>query len=155
MRKLAIVLIALLAVVLILSAVSSGCSVSGEKKEGEDGEESASAGCCASTAYASTDAPDLNLMRQFRDEYLMTNPVGRGVAFLYYEVFSPPVARFINDYPAVRPVARAALLPVVAISTFAVDTTLAEKLAILGALALASAAVVVWAKKRRGKGLQN
>jgi len=151
MRKLAIVLSALLAVVLILGVIGYGYT-----QEATPAEEGGLTDCCAcATVYASTDDPDLNLIRQFRDEYLMTNPVGRGVAFLYYEVFSPPVAHFINDHPAVRPLARAVLMPVIALSDVAVNTTLAEKLAMLGSLALASVVVVVWAKKRRSKGSQN
>ena len=159
MRRLIIALTALLAVALILGVIGYGYAQDDEEEEEEVDE--VAAGCCAcAAAYASTDdasADDarLNVIRQFRDEYLITNPVGRGVAFLYYEVFSPPVARFINDNPSVRPVARAALTPVVALSDVAVDTTLAEKLAILGSLALAPVAVVVWVKKRRGKGSQN
>ena len=152
MRRLMIALAALLAVALILSVIGYGYTQDDE----EEPEGDAAAGCCVcASAYASTDDEDLNVIRSFRDDYLMTNPVGRGVAALYYEVFSPPVARFINDNPSLKPVARAALMPVVALSDVAVDTTLAEKLAILGALALASVAVVVWVKKRRGKGLQN
>ncbi len=154
MRKLAIALTALLAVVLILGVIGYGYAQAPTPTP--EGKVEGAAGCCAcAAAYASTDDEHLNVVRQFRDEYLMTNPVGRGVAALYYEGFSPPVARFINDHPSVRPVARVALSPVVAISIVAIDTTLAEKLAILGMLALTSVAVVVWAKKRRGKGLQN
>lgn len=152
MRRLMIALAAVLVFAAILGVIGYGYA----QEETPTPEGDAAASCCASaSAYASTDHPDLNTIRQFRDGYLMTNPVGRGVAFLYYEVFSPPVAHFINDHPSVRPVARAALLPVVALSTVAMDTTLAEKLAIVGLLALVSVAVVVWAKKRRGKGLQN
>ena len=157
MRKLVIALAAVLAVAAILCVIGYGYT----QEETPTPEGDAAAGCCAcaaayaSTDDASTDDARLNVIRQFRDEYLMTNPVGRGLAALYYEVFSPPVAHFINDNPSVKPVARAALTPVVALSDVAVDTTLAEKLAILGSLALALVAVVVWVKKRRGKGSQN
>lgn len=145
-----IALAVLFAAALILAAIGYGYAQEATPAEGE-----ATAGCCVcATVYASTDHPDLNLIRQFRDQYLMPNPVGRGVAFLYYEVFSPPVAHFINDHPSVRPVARAALLPVVVLSDVAVNT-LPRKLAVLRWLALAPVALVVWVKKRRGKGSQN
>ncbi|GAG43355.1 unnamed protein product, partial [marine sediment metagenome] len=40
----------------------------------------------------------------------------------------------------------------VAMSTVAVNTTSAEKIAIVGSLALVSLALAVWLRKRRGKG---
>jgi hypothetical protein len=43
-------------------------------------------------------------------------------------------------------------LPAVAISTVAVNTTVAEKMAIAGLLVLASVALAVWAKRPRGRG---
>lgn len=151
MRKSAILLTALLTVAFIIGVIGYGYTQVTPAPEG-----GGTSSCCACvSAYASTDDGHLNIIRQFRDRYLMTNPVGRGVAALYYNVFSPPVAHFINDHPAVKPVARVALSPVVAISTVAVDTTLAEKIAILGSLALVATALVVWAKRRRSKRSQN
>jgi hypothetical protein len=100
-------------------------------------------------AYDSNDDDNLNVIRQFRDEYLMTNPVGCGVVVLYYEVLSPPIAGFINDHPSVKPLARAAWAPVVAISSAAVDTTTTEKIAISGTLALILGGTLVWLRRRR------
>jgi hypothetical protein len=110
------------------------------------------AGCCAvASAYASTDDARLNVIREFRDSYLLTNPLGRGVAALYYNVFSPPVAHFIQAHPAIKPVARAFLMPVVALSTFAINTTLVDKVATLGFLTIASVFVVLLLRMRRSK----
>jgi len=151
MRKSAILLTALLTVAFIIGVIGYGYTQETPAPEG-----GGTSSCCAcASAYASTDDGRLNVIRQFRDRYLMTNPVGRGLAALYYNVFSPPVAHFINDYPAVKPVARVALSPVVAISTVAVDTTLAERTAILGSLALVAVVLVMWAKRRRSKSSQN
>jgi hypothetical protein len=100
-------------------------------------------------AYDSNDDDNLNVIRQFRDEYLMTNPVGCGVVVLYYEVLSPPIAGFINDHPSVKPLARAAWAPVAAISSVAVDTTTTEKIAISGTLALILGGTLVWLRRRR------
>ena len=142
MRRLALVLVTLTAITLILSIIGYGYA--------QDDATSGTSGCCAmASAYDSNDDDNLNVIRQFRNEYLMTNPVGRGVAALYYNVLSPPVAGFINDHPSVKPVARAAWAPVVAISTLAVDTTTTEKAAIAGTLALVSAGAFAWLKKRR------
>lgn len=48
-------------------------------------------------------------------------------------------------------VVRIGLLPAVGLSTVAVSTTLAEKIAIVGSLALLSAALAMWARKREVK----
>jgi hypothetical protein len=149
-KKLAIVLTALLAAAFIFSII--GYVYAQESTpEGVRG----AAGCCAcASAYAGTDDSNLNIIRQFRDSYLMTNPVGRGVAALYYNVFSPPVAHFIDTHPQVKPLARAALTPVIAASTVAVDTTLPEKIVIISAVALACAALVVLIRRQRTKRAQ-
>lgn len=47
---------------------------------------------------------------------------------LYYKT-SPPIADFIADHPAVKPVVRAGLKPIVAINAFAVNTSLVQKIA--------------------------
>jgi len=49
---------------------------------------------------------------------------------------------------------RAGLLPAVAMSTIAINTTPAEKIVIVGLLVLVSVALAVWAKRRRGRGQQ-
>ena len=150
MRKLAIILTALLAAAFIFSIIGY---VYAQESTPEGG--GGAAGCCAcASAYAGTDDSNLNIIREFRDSYLMTNPVGRGVAALYYNVFSPPVAHFIDAHPQVKPVARAALTPVIAASTLAVDTTLIEKIGILGAVVLACAVLVVLIRRRRSKRAQ-
>ena len=147
MRRLAIILIALIAAVLVLSVIGYGYAQGNETGGG------VSSGCCAfASAYDATDAENLDIIREFRDKYLMTTPAGRGVVVLYYDVFSPPVAGFINDHPAVKPFARAAWTPAVAISTVAVDTTTAEKVVIAGSLAVVSAGLFLWVQRRRGGG---
>lgn len=119
----AVILATLVVVAFVLSIIGYG-----DAQEDEGGTTGTMADCCAmASAYDATDDDDLNIIRQFRDEYLMTNPVGRGVVALYYEVFSPSLAGFI-------------------------DTTQAEKLVVAGLFALASVAVVVWVRKRRGRG---
>ena len=58
------------------------------------------------------------------------------------------MAQFIDDHPALKPIVRVGLLPAVAMSTVAVNTTSAEKVAIVGSLLLVSAWVVVWLRRR-------
>ena len=89
------------------------------------------------------------MLRQFRDEYLLTNPPGRLFVSVYYRS-SPPLANFIDDHPALKPLVRAGLSPAVALTTVAVNTTSAEKLAIVGGLALVSLALATWLRRRAG-----
>jgi hypothetical protein len=96
-------------------------------------------------------AEEIGILREFRDEYLLTNTVGRALVDIYYRV-SPPIAEFIIEHPSLKPIVRAGLLPTVAMSTVAVNTTPVEKMAIIGLLALVSVAVAIWATRRRSRG---
>jgi hypothetical protein len=110
-------------------------------------------GCfIATAAYGSYLDSHVETLRNFRDQYLVTNPVGSALVSTYYKL-SPPLAGFIDDHPALKPVVRAALLPAVALSTVAVNTTSAQKTAIVGSLAFVSIALAVWLIRRRGKGV--
>ena len=55
------------------------------------------------------------------------------------------MAEFITEHPSLKPIVRTGLLPAVAMSTVAVNTTPAEKAAIAGLLVLVSMALAVWA----------
>jgi len=71
-------------------------------------------GCfIATAAYGSAFHPKVAVLRQFRDQHLLTNAPGRGLTALYYRT-SPPVAAFIQERPALRAAVRASLTPVVA-----------------------------------------
>jgi hypothetical protein len=111
-------------------------------------------GCfIATAAYGTPMAEQIQTLREFRDEYLLTNTIGQAFVGLYYKI-SPPIAEFITEHPTLKPVVRAGLVPAVAISTAAVNTSPAEKTAILGLLVLISVALAVWTTKRRGRGPQ-
>jgi len=101
----------------------------------------------ATAAYGSYMDSHVDILRQFRDSYLMTTPVGRGLVSAYYRL-SPPLARFIDSHPGSKPVVRGMLWPAVALSRVAVSTTLVQKLAAFGGLALVSIALVWWLKRR-------
>jgi len=108
--------------------------------------------CCTITAaYGSPMAKEIGIMREFRDEYLLTSTPGQAFVDFYYKV-SPPIAEFITEHPNLKPIVRAGLLPAVAMSTLAVNTTPVEKIAIGGLLVLASVALTIWVKRRRGRG---
>jgi len=104
----------------------------------------------ATAAYGTPMAEEIQILREFRDEYLVTNPLGQALVDVYYRV-SPPIAEFITEHPGLKPIVRAGLLPAVAMSAVAVNTTLVEKMVIVGLLILVAVAVVVWATRRLGR----
>ena len=104
----------------------------------------------ATATYGTTMAEEIEILRQFRDEYLLPSPVGQALVDLYYRI-SPPIAEFITEHPSLKPIVRAGLLPAVAMATVSVNTTGAEKIAIVGVMALVSVALAVWATKRRSR----
>ena len=105
----------------------------------------------ATAAYGTSMAEEVQVLREFRDKYLLTNPMGEGLVNFYYKV-SPPIAELITEHPSLKLIVRAGLVPAVAMSTVVVSTTVAEKAAISSLLVLVSVALAVWAKRRRGRG---
>lgn len=65
----------------------------------------------ATAAYGSGLSPEVEALRRFRDERLLTNAPGRLLVSLYYR-HSPPLAEFISRRPAARGAARLMLAPV-------------------------------------------
>jgi hypothetical protein len=105
-------------------------------------------GCfIATAAYGSSLDNHVDTLRSFRDQYLETNPIGSAFVSLYYKV-SPPMADFIEKHPTLKPIVRAGLMPAVAMSSVALNTTLAEKAAILVAIALFTAVLIMWLMRR-------
>jgi subtilisin family serine protease len=80
----------------------------------------------ATAAWGSPDCGFINLLRTFRDEYLMAHPIGKKWVELYYR-YSPPMAGFIADRPAMRKGARLVLFPLVALSSGMVHVTTLQK----------------------------
>jgi Divergent InlB B-repeat domain len=108
-------------------------------------------GCfIATAAYGAPMAEEIGILREFRDEYLLTGTLGRALVGIYYRV-SPPIAEFIDEHPSLKPVVRAGLLPAVAMSALVVNTTAVEKIAMVVLLAMTSVAVAIWLMRRRGK----
>ena len=105
----------------------------------------------ATAAYGTPMADEIQVLRDFRDEYLLTKPLGQALVDIYYRV-SPPVAEFIAEHPSLKPLVRAGLLPAVAVSALAVNTALVDRMVIIGPLVLVAAAAAVWAARRRRRG---
>jgi hypothetical protein len=117
-------------------------------------EKSVAGGCfIATAAYGTPMAEEIQVLRRFRDECLLTNSLGTALVDLYYKV-SPPIAEFITEHPSLKPIVRAGLAPAVAMSAVAVKATPADKMAIVGLLVLVSVAVAAWAMRRRCRGAE-
>jgi hypothetical protein len=96
-------------------------------------------------------AEEIQVLREFRDEYLLADPLGQALVDTYYRG-SPPVAEFITEHPKLKPVVRAGLVPAMAASAIAVGTTPAEKTVMVCLLVLVSVVVATWARKRGRRG---
>ena len=70
-------------------------------------------GCfIASAAYGSRMAKEVDLLRNFRDNVLLNNTLGRRFVRSYYNV-SPPLANYIGNHEILRTATRLTLTPVV------------------------------------------
>lgn len=63
----------------------------------------------ATACYGNYDSPEVMVLRQFRDEILLTNPIGTIFTRLYYAV-SPPVADFIASHEFLKKIVRQILI---------------------------------------------
>jgi hypothetical protein len=59
----------------------------------------------ATAAYGTPLHDDINVLRDFRDEYMMPNPAGRAFVKAYYTL-SPPLADVIRDNEGLRTAVR-------------------------------------------------
>ena len=71
-------------------------------------------------SYAAPMAEEIRILREFRDKYLLPNPLGQALVDVYYRV-SPPIAEFITEHPGLKPIVRLGLLPAVVMSTVIVN----------------------------------
>jgi hypothetical protein len=69
----------------------------------------------ATAAYGHFSHPRVQLLRDFRDRYLLTNAPGRAFVRWYYR-HSPAAAAYIARHETLRTLARRALLPAVALA---------------------------------------
>ena len=86
------------------TATSSGDDTGG-------GDSGGGGGCFIATAcYGSPMAEEVKTLGAFRDQYLVTNPLGRDLVKLYYHL-SPEVASFIRDKENLKIILRECLRP--------------------------------------------
>jgi hypothetical protein len=74
------------------------------------------------------------LLKEFRDSWLLTNAPGRKFVSTYYR-FSPPVADLLNRHEYLKPVVRAGLYPLIALSYILLKLSLPLQLAMMGGIA--------------------
>ena len=76
----------------------------------------------ATAAYGTALHEDIDVLRDFRDEYLMTNPLGRTLVKTYYRT-SPPIADALREHEGLRTAVRETLIkPLVYVSRMFVTT---------------------------------
>ncbi|MHA1637712.1 MAG: CFI-box-CTERM domain-containing protein [Candidatus Thorarchaeota archaeon] len=62
--------------------------------------------CFIATAVFGTPLdPKIDILRDFRDQWLLSNPIGRAAVYTYYEI-SPPIARFARRNDIMKEVLR-------------------------------------------------
>ncbi len=66
----------------------------------------------ATAAYGSPLDPHVAVLRNFRDKYLLTNPIGKTFCQFYYR-HSPPIADFIRRHEKLKTVTRWVLEPII------------------------------------------
>jgi len=85
---------------------------------GEDGKltiKAAGTPLCFIATAAGADAPQLDILREFRDEVMRPNKLGAELVSLYYET-SPPIAEFISQSGALKAAVKVGLIdPIAAI----------------------------------------
>ncbi len=106
------------------------------------------AGGCfiATAAYGSSLAPQVNVLRMFREQVLRPYAPGR-LAIRLYEAWSPPVAGVIRSSDALRLVVRITLWPVVGLAWIAVHEPW------WGVLITGVVVTVTWVALRRRRGV--
>lgn|GEM_PF-875989 len=98
----------------------------------------------ATAAFGSKHAADVEILRAFRDRFLMTHPAGRWLVARYYAA-SPPAARWLDEHAEWKPVVRALLKPAVAVALVALEG------GVLGGLCVLGAAAIVVVRVRSGR----
>jgi hypothetical protein len=77
---------------------------------------SGDSGCfIATAAYGSPMQPYVEVLREFRDRFLLVNKAGKAIVNIYY-AYAPPVADFIAKHDNLRALVRLSLLPIVGAS---------------------------------------
>ena len=103
-------------------------------------------GCfIATAAFGSKFEKHVQLLRRFRDIFLMSNSIGRAFVKVYYR-YSPPMADFIAKHNILKTMVRWSLAPLIAVSWMLLHFGLAFTLLLVG---LMFSAMVIGYRKIR------
>ncbi len=103
----------------------------------------------ATAAYGTPMASEIQVLRDFRDRYLVTNAPGRYFVSLYYK-YSPPAARFIAHHDSLRAVVRGGLTPIIWLANIALKATMVQKLIVLCSFlitAIMTVVALIWIRR--------
>ena len=99
-------------------------------------------GCfIATAAWGYYSAPQVQLLRDFRDQYLLTNKAGRLFVQWYY-THGPDAAMVLNAHPRFKPLVRASLYPLIVFAQLMLNSSLFVKSVISAILLLISILLV-------------
>jgi hypothetical protein len=88
-------------------------------------------GCfIATAAYGNYSSPEVKILREFRDRYLLTSGPGNAFVRWYYQ-HSPAAAAFLNAHPQYKPLVRTVLAPAVGTALFMTRTSPPLKMGLL------------------------
>ncbi len=107
--------------------------------------------CSVAAAYGSPRAPQVQLLREFRDRYLLPHPGGQAFVALYYTL-SPPLAAVIASSEVFRAAARVAMAPIVAWAALVLWSPSVGLVALVCAFRLGAWLVLRIARRRRWAG---
>lgn len=74
----------------------------------------------ATAAFGSGMAPQVELLRKFRNQFLLSNLWGRSFVRFYYK-YSPPLAQFISEHEVLQSAVRFSLWPLIAFAYLATE----------------------------------
>jgi hypothetical protein len=74
----------------------------------------------ATAAFGSEMAPQVDLLRKFRNEFMVKNSIGKWLVKRYYKL-SPPAAEFIAHHETLRKLVRVLLSPIIGWAQFCLD----------------------------------
>lgn len=114
-----------------------------------DGSGGGGGGCfIATAAFGSSMEPHVEILKDFRDAYLLPNKPGQAFVRLYY-TYSPPLADFIARHESLKTIVRYALYPAVGLSYVMLHTTGPQQFLIILGLMLTLNAVVMFCRAVR------
>jgi hypothetical protein len=98
---------------------------------GTTGETTSKGGCfIATAAFGSYFDPYVQILRAFRDTFLLNNTLGRAFVDFYYRI-SPPIADFIRESEGLKAATRVFLMPAVGFSILSLKIGLLPALTIV------------------------